>query len=83
MRVIKWVLRRGRDVASDFEVRVRFPSVVMEIVGSWGDSRAGIRSEREARRDERGRVVQECGLLVSFICIVADGFLSGGAGGAL
>ena len=38
----------------DLEVRVRFPSVVMEVVGLWGQSRAGGRSEREARGDECG-----------------------------
>ena len=55
--MIKWVFLRGRDVEANLEVRVRFPSVVMEVVGLWGHSRAGGRSEREARKDECGPVV--------------------------
>ena len=56
--VIKWVLRWERGVNTDLEVRVRFSSVVMEVAGLWGQSRAGYRPEREARRDECGPVVQ-------------------------
>ena len=56
--MIKWVLRGGRGVETKLEVRVRFPSVVMEVVGLWGHGRAGGRSEQEARRDECGLVVQ-------------------------
>ncbi len=55
--MIKWVLRRGRCVETDLEVGVRFPSVVMEVVGLWGHNREGGQSEREARRDECGPVV--------------------------
>jgi len=40
-------------VETDFEVRVRFPSVVVEVVGLWGDSMVGMWSEREARGDEQ------------------------------
>ena len=57
-RGIKWVLRGGRGVKTDFEVRVRFPSVVVEVLGLRGQSRAGGRSKREARRDKCGPVVQ-------------------------
>ena len=56
--VIKWVLRGGRGVETNLQVRVRFPSVVMEVVGLWGHSWAGGRSEREARKDECGPMVQ-------------------------
>ncbi len=56
--VINWVLRGGRGMETDLEVRVRLPSVVMEDVGLWGQNRAGSRSERKARRDECGPVVQ-------------------------
>ena len=49
---------RGAGVETNLEVRVRFPSVVMEVVRLWGHSRAGGRSDREARRDECGQVVQ-------------------------
>ena len=55
--MIKWVLRGGRGVKTNLEVRVQFPSVVMEVVGLWGHGRAGVQSEREARRDECGPVV--------------------------
>ena len=55
--VVKRVLRRGRGVESNFEVRVRFPSVGMEVVGLWGHGCLGGQSEREARRDESGPVV--------------------------
>ena len=48
---------RGRSVETDIEVWVRFPSVVMEVAWLWGQSRAGGRSEREARKDEFGPVV--------------------------
>ncbi len=44
--VVKWVLRGGRGVDADPEVRVRFPTVVMEVVGLWGHSWAGYRPER-------------------------------------
>ena len=56
--MVKWVLRGGRGVETDLDVRVRFPSIVMEVVGLWGRIRAGGRSEREARRDECGPMVQ-------------------------
>ncbi len=56
--MIKRVFRGGRGVATDPEVRVRFPSVVMEVDGLWGQGLTGDRSEREARGDECGPVVQ-------------------------
>ena len=43
---------------ANLEARVRFPSVVMEVVGLWGHILACGRSEREARGDECGLVVQ-------------------------
>ena len=55
---VKRVLRGGRDVNTDPVERVRYPSVGMEVVGLWGQSRAGGRSEWEARRDECGPVIQ-------------------------
>ena len=55
--MVKWVLRRGQGVETNLEVRVRFPSVVMEVVGLWGHSRVGGRLEREARKDECETVV--------------------------
>jgi hypothetical protein len=33
---VEWVRRVGRGVDTDPEVRVRFPSIVMEIVWLWG-----------------------------------------------
>ena len=69
--MIKWVLRGGRGVDTDPEVGVRFPSVVMEVVGLWGQRRAGYRSEREARRDECRPMIQQYGLLVSLVCVGA------------
>ncbi len=42
---------------ANLEVRVRFLSVVMEVVGLWGHSLAGGRSEQEARGGECGPVV--------------------------
>ena len=56
--MIKWVFRWGRGVEANLEVRVRFPSVVKEVVGLWGHSLAGGRSEREAREGECAIVVQ-------------------------
>ena len=55
--MIKWVLHGGWGVETNLEVWVRFPSVIMEVIGLWGHSRAVGRSEREARRDECGPVV--------------------------
>ena len=49
---------QGTGVETDLKVRVRFPSVVMEVVGLWEQNLAGGRSEREARRDEYGPVIQ-------------------------
>ncbi len=40
--MIKWVLRGGRGVETDLEVRVRFPSVVMEVVGLWGQNEGDV-----------------------------------------
>ena len=62
---------RGAGVDTDPEVRVRFPSVVMKVVGLWGHSRAGNRPEREARRNERRPVVRQRGLLASLAYYVA------------
>jgi hypothetical protein len=56
--VVKWELRGGRGVDTDLEDRVRFPSIVMEVVGLWGHRRASDRLKREARRDERRLVVR-------------------------
>ena len=56
--MIKRVFRGGRGVATDPKVRVRFPSVVMEVVGLWGEGRAGDRADQEARGDECGPMVQ-------------------------
>ena len=81
--MIKWVLRDGWGVETDFEVRVRFPSVVMEVVELWGHNLAGGRLEREARRDECGPMVQYCRLLVGFISFVMVVVPLKGAGGAL
>ena len=81
--VVEWVLRGGRDVDTDLEVRVRFPSVVMEVVGLWGHSRAGDPPEREARRDERRPMIRQRGLLASPVYFVAVVFLLLGVGDAL
>ena len=74
---------RGRGVDTDSEVRVRFSSVVMEVVGLWGHSRAGDRPEWEARRDERRPMVRQRGLLASPVYFVALVFPHHGVGGAL
>ena len=56
--MLERVFRGGRGVATDPEVRVRVLSIVMAVVGLWGEGRAGDRAEREARGDECGPVVQ-------------------------
>ena len=81
--MVKWVLRGGRGVDTDHKVRVRFPSVVMEVIGLWGHNRAGDRPEREARRDERRPMVRQRGLLASLVSFVAVVFLLQNDGGAL
>ena len=81
--MIKWVFRGGRVVDKDPEVWVRFPTVVMEVVGLWGQCRAGYRSKREARRDEGRPMIQQCGLLVSIVCFDASVVPLQGNGGAL
>ena len=81
--MIKWVLHKGQGVETDLKVRVRFPSVAMEVVELWGQSRAGGRSEREARRDECRPLVHQRGLLASPVHFDASVFLLQGDGGAL
>ena len=81
--MVKWVFHWGGGVEANPEVRVRLPSVVMEVVGLWGQHLACGRSERKARRDECGPVVQQCGLLVGDVSFDAVGCPSGGAGGAV
>ena len=83
MGVVKWVLHEGRGRNTDLEVRVRFPSIVMEVVGLWGHRRALDRPEREARRDERKPGVRQRGRLVSPVCFVAVVFLLQSASGSL
>ena len=55
-RVFVWVVRRGRSVVADPEVRVWFPSTAVEVVRLRWDCRAGRWAAREARRCERGLV---------------------------
>ncbi len=81
--MIKWVLRGGRGVDTDPEARVWFQSLVVEVVGLWGQSRAGDRPEREALRDECRPVIHRRGLLVSPIYFVVSVFFFQGDGGAL
>ena len=81
--VVKWVLRGGRGVGTDSDIRVRFPSIVIEVVGFWGHSWAGNRPEREAKRDERRPMDQQRGLLASLAYLLALVFFLPGAGGAL
>ena len=54
---------REAGVDTDLVVRFRFLSVTMEFVGLWGHNRAGGWAEREARRDERGPVICQRGLV--------------------
>ena len=68
---------------TDLEVRVRFPFIVVEVVGLWRHCRTGDRPEREARRDERRPVIRQRGLLASLVYFVAAVFLLQGDGGAL
>ena len=58
------VIRGGRSVVADPEVRVRFPPAAVEVVRLRWDCRAGRWADREARWDERGLVGRECGLIV-------------------
>jgi hypothetical protein len=68
----------GRGVDTDLEVRVRFPSVTIEVVGLWGHSWAGDRPEREARRDKRRPMIRQRGLLASLVyCVAAVLWCSG------
>jgi hypothetical protein len=55
-RVFVWVVRGGRSVVADPEVRVRFPPAAVEVVRLRWDCRAGRWADREARWDERGPV---------------------------
>ena len=68
---------------TNLEVRVRFPSVGMEVVGLWVHGCLGGRPEREARRDEGGPVVQHIELLVGLIFSIAGDFPFEGAWGAM
>ena len=81
--VVKWVLRGGRGADTDLEVRVRISSIVMEVVGLWGHSRASGWPERKARGDDRRPVTRQRGLLASLMYFGAVVFLLQGAGGAL
>ena len=81
--VVKWLLRGERGVDMDPEVRVRFSSVVMEVVGLWGHSRAGDRPERDAQRGERRPMSRQHGLSTSHVYFVALVLLLQGVGGAL
>ena len=55
-RVFVWVVRGGRGVLADPEVRVWFPPAAVEVVRLRWDCRAGRWVDWEARWDERGPV---------------------------
>ena len=70
--MIKWALRGGRGVDTDPEVRVRFQSVDVEVVGLWKHNRAGGWAEQnKARRDEREQVIRQRGLVACPVEFVA------------
>ena len=60
-------------MVADPEVRVWFPSTVVEVVRLRWDCRSDIWADRETRWDERGPVVREGGLVVRHVGVYPAG----------
>jgi hypothetical protein len=58
----------------DSEVRVRFSTVVVEVVGLWGRVGSGDMAYWEARRDEGGPLCRQRSLTTCNVSFIAGSF---------
>ena len=71
--MVVWVIQGGRSVVADPVVRVRFPTAAVEVVRKCLGCRSDGAVDRKARRDERGPVGHECGLIVCPVRVYPSG----------